>query len=130
MPFPKNIGLMAALPQAVIQSFAKEAKRILRPGGTVSFIDNNPQYVLGFACPALHRSVSSSNAGLFLICCACSSETMQSLPPVLFTLMKSTEPWSDQYYAFDLEAAMREEGFKEVLTVPTDHRHRTVLGIA
>jgi hypothetical protein len=43
--------------------------------------------------------------------------------------MKSTEPWSDEYYSFDLEAAMQEAGFKEVITTEADHRHRVVLGI-
>ena len=54
---------------------------------------------------------------------------MQNLPPALFTLMKSTEPWSDEYYAFDLEGAMREGGFAHVETAEADHRHRAVLGL-
>ena len=53
---------------------------------------------------------------------------IQNLPPVLFTLMKSTEPWSDEYYAFDVEACMEAAGFAGVRTVATDPRHRTVLG--
>ena len=44
--------------------------------------------------------------------------------------MKSTEPWSDEYYAFDLEGAMREGGFAAVETAEVDHRHRAVLGLA
>lgn len=58
----------------------------------------------------------------------CRSETIQKLPPVLFTLMKSTEPWSDEYYQLDVEALMRETGFKHVVTKESDHRHRAVLG--
>ena len=42
--------------------------------------------------------------------------------------MKSTEPWSDQYYAFDLEAEMRAQGLKGVVTMESDPRHRAVLG--
>ena len=57
------------------------------------------------------------------------SKTLQSLPPVLFTLMKSTEPWSDEYYAMDLEGAMHEAGFAHVETAEADHRHRAVLGL-
>lgn len=60
----------------------------------------------------------------------CRSKTIQNLPPVLFTLMKSTEPWSDEYYSFDLEAALREGGFSQVITTEADHRHRTVFGIS
>ena len=56
------------------------------------------------------------------------SAVIQNLPPPIFTLMKSTEPWSDEYYAFDLEQAMRDAGFVDVITVETDPRHRTVLG--
>lgn len=88
-------------PQQAIRDFVAEARRITRPGGVCAFVDNNPR-----------------------------SETIQKLPAPIFTLMKSTEPWSDEYYSFDLEAAMREAGFKEVVTVETDHRHRAVMGIA
>lgn len=31
------------------------------------------------------------------------SKVIQNLPPVIFTLMKSTEPHSDVYYTFDVE---------------------------
>jgi hypothetical protein len=61
---------------------------------------------------------------------ACRSPTIQNLPPALFTLMKSTEPWSDQYYAFDIPGTLREEGFREVVSVEPNHRHRAVMGIA
>lgn len=44
--------------------------------------------------------------------------------------MKSTEPWSDLYYAMDVEAAMRDAGFVHVETREADHRHRAVLGLA
>ena len=59
----------------------------------------------------------------------CRSKTIQSLPPYLFTLMKSTEPWSDEYYQMDVEEAVRQAGFKHVVTQESDHRHRAVLGI-
>jgi len=52
----------------------------------------------------------------------------QELSPVLFTLMKSTEPFLDEYYLLDLEDAMRKAGFMHVETVLTDPRHRTVTG--
>ena len=35
--------------------------------------------------------------------CGCRSKVIQNLPPVIFTLMKSTEPHSDVYYTFDVE---------------------------
>jgi hypothetical protein len=48
----------------------------------------------------------------------------------LFTLMKSTEPWSDLYYQMDVEGAMRDLSFAHVETREADHRHRAVLGLA
>lgn len=51
---------------------------------------------------------------------------VQELPPVLFTLMKSTEPFLDEYYLTDLERVIKETGFANVQTVLTDPRHRTV----
>ena len=59
----------------------------------------------------------------------CRSKTIQNLPPVIFTLMKSTEPWSDEYYQMDVEEAMRQAGFKHVVTEESDHRHRAVMGL-
>jgi hypothetical protein len=42
--------------------------------------------------------------------------------------MKSTEPWSDDYYTFDVEAAMQAVKFEYIVTVASDPRHRTILG--
>lgn len=87
------------LPRYATTAIFKEAFRLLRSGGHLAIVDNNPQ-----------------------------SPVIQNLPPVLFTLMKSTEPWSDDYYTFDLEAAMAAIGFDPIITVPSDPRHRTILG--
>ncbi|MEA5451855.1 class I SAM-dependent methyltransferase [Leptolyngbya sp. CCNP1308] len=86
------------LPRTATQAIFAEALRVLRPGGALAIVDNNPK-----------------------------SPVIQALPPVLFTLMKSTEPWSDDYYTFDLEAALVEAGFEPSITVPSDPRHRTLV---
>ncbi|WOD39545.1 class I SAM-dependent methyltransferase [Nodosilinea sp. E11] len=86
------------LPRAATQAIFAEALRVLRPGGALAIVDNNPQ-----------------------------SPVIQALPPVLFTLMKSTEPWSDDYYTFDLEAALQAAGFESLVIVPSDPRHRTLV---
>lgn len=87
------------LPGWATAAIFREAWRLLRAGGHLAIVDNNPQ-----------------------------SLVIQNLPPVLFTLMKSTEPWSDDYYTFNLEAAMQSAGFEQVTTVASDPRHRTIVG--
>ena len=83
--------------QATVKIF-QEVLRILKPGGVMAIVDNNP-----------------------------ASPIIQNLPPVLFTLMKSTEPWSDDYYTFDVEAAIEQVGFNYQTTVASDPRHRTII---
>ncbi|NEQ54087.1 MAG: class I SAM-dependent methyltransferase [Leptolyngbya sp. SIO3F4] len=87
------------LPRQSTQAIFKEVQRLLRPDGCLAIVDNNPQ-----------------------------SPVIQNLPPVLFTLMKSTEPWSDDYYTFDVETALEESGFEHLATVASDPRHRTLVG--
>ena len=54
---------------------------------------------------------------------------IQNLPPALFTLMKSTEPHSNEYYTIDIEGMLRECGFERSKEMKnTDPSHRTVLG--
>ena len=86
------------LPAEPTTNIIMEIHRILKSKGVVAIIDNDPQ-----------------------------SPVIQNLPPALFTLMKSTEPWSDQYYVFDLEESLRAAGFINVRTVASDPRHRTVM---
>jgi len=87
------------LPRHITKAIFNEAYRLLRPNGSLAIVDNNPQ-----------------------------SAVIQNLPPVLFTLMKSTEPWSDDYYTFNVESALEESGFEQVVTVESDPRHRTLVG--
>jgi SAM-dependent methyltransferase len=86
------------LPQEATRSIAEEAMRLLRPGGALAIVDNNPK-----------------------------SPVIQSLPPVLFTLMKSTEPWTDEYYPLDVEALLTSVGFDVSPTIASDPRHRAIV---
>jgi ubiquinone/menaquinone biosynthesis C-methylase UbiE len=90
--------LIHELPREASMAMFQEALRLLRWGGCLAIVDNNPQ-----------------------------SPAIQNLPPVLFTLMKSTEPWSDDYYTFDVEAALTQVGFDAPVTVASDPRHRTIV---
>jgi ubiquinone/menaquinone biosynthesis C-methylase UbiE len=88
------------LPHTASKAIFKEAFRLLRNGGAIALVDNNPK-----------------------------SPVIQNLPPVLFTLMKSTEPWSDEYYTFNMEEELQKVGFKTPVTVESDLRHRTIVAI-
>ena len=106
LPFPDasfdlvaSVFVMHELRPHAIDAIVTEAARALRPGGVLAFADNDPR-----------------------------SATIQNLPPAIFTLMKSTEPWSDEYYCHDVEASFRAAGLTAVRTVAADHRHRVVLG--
>lgn len=88
------------LPRQATTEILQEIWRILKPGGVMGIVDNNP-----------------------------ASPVIQNLPPVLFTLMKSTEPWSDDYYTFDVEAAIQAVGFSYQTTVASDPRHRAIIAL-
>jgi ubiquinone/menaquinone biosynthesis C-methylase UbiE len=84
-------------PQQATADFIAEASRRLKPNGVLMIVDNNPK-----------------------------SKTIQGLPPALAILMKSTEPWSDEYYSMNVEATMEQFGFGNVTTTEIDHRHRCI----
>lgn len=86
-------------PEKATAALMREAHRILKPGGTFVMTDNNPQ-----------------------------SPVIQNLPPALFTLMKSTEPHSNEYYTIDVQQMLQDAGFEHVHQEQTDPRHRTVCG--
>ncbi|XP_050205201.1 uncharacterized protein LOC126655201 isoform X2 [Mercurialis annua] len=88
-------------PERAIVGLIKEASRLLKPGGTIALTDIAPK-----------------------------SKILQELSPVLFTLLKSTEPFLDEYYLTDLEGRLKEAGFLHIQSLLTDPRHRTVTATA
>jgi ubiquinone/menaquinone biosynthesis C-methylase UbiE len=86
------------LPQAPTRQIFAEALRLLRPGGHLAIMDMNPQ-----------------------------SEIYKKMPPYILTLLKSTEPYLDEYFALDIEQALIEAGFQTPTITSNSPRHRTVI---
>ncbi|MGB3533758.1 MAG: class I SAM-dependent methyltransferase [Microcoleaceae cyanobacterium] len=86
------------LPQAATREIFQEARRILRPGGHIAIMDMNPQ-----------------------------SEVMKRIPPYILTLLKSTEPFLDQYFSLDLEQTLKQTGFNTPTVTINSPRHRTII---
>jgi ubiquinone/menaquinone biosynthesis C-methylase UbiE len=88
------------LPASAIRAVCQEAHRVLQSGGVLSLNDMDP-----------------------------TSDVIQNLSPVLFTLMKSTEPYLDEYFALDMEPMLRDIGFATVTITRTSPRHRAIVAI-
>lgn len=86
------------LPQTAATAILQEARRLLRPGGHLAIMDMNPQ-----------------------------SEIYAKMPPYILTLLKSTEPYLDEYFALDLKQAIYDAGFDYPTITSNTPRHRTVI---
>jgi len=51
---------------------------------------------------------------------------LQRLPAAVATLLKSTEPYIEQYFALDMPAALEKAGFQELKISACDPRHRVI----
>jgi ubiquinone/menaquinone biosynthesis C-methylase UbiE len=89
------------LPQEVAQQILREVRRLLRPGGYFTLMDMNPK-----------------------------SEAYAKMPPYILTLLKSTEPYMDEYFALDIEQELVKAGFDSPTITPNSPRHRTVVAQA
>ena len=86
------------LPQSATRQIFAEARRILRPNGHLGIKCSNPQ-----------------------------SEVYHKMPPYVFTLLKSTEPYLDEYFTLDIKQALIDAGFQTPTITPSSPRHRTVV---
>lgn len=86
------------LPTTAAQAIIKEANRLLRPGGYLAIMDMNPQ-----------------------------SEVYKRMPPYILTLLKSTEPYLDQYFALDMGQVFTMAGFTNPSISVNSPRHRTIV---
>lgn len=86
------------LPAKVSHQIIQEARRLLRPGGYFAIMDMNPQ-----------------------------SEIYAKMPPYILTLLKSTEPYLDQYFSLNIEQAFLNAGFEKPTITINSPRHRTII---
>jgi SAM-dependent methyltransferase len=90
--------LFHELPSDAARSIFPEARRLLRPGGYLTLMDMNPR-----------------------------SAVYGKMPPYILTLLKSTEPYIDEYFSLDIEAAIAAAGFTLIEVTENTVRHRTVI---
>jgi len=86
------------LPQSATHQIFAEARRILRPGGHLAIMDMNPK-----------------------------SEIYKKMPTYILTLLKSTEPYLDEYFSLDIEQALIGAGFQAPTITSNSPRHRTII---
>lgn len=89
------------LPQSATRQIFREARRLLRPNGYLGIMDMNPK-----------------------------SQAYATMPPYILTLLKSTEPYLDEYFTLDIERALIEEGFDAPTITSNSPRHRTIIAKA
>jgi ubiquinone/menaquinone biosynthesis C-methylase UbiE len=86
------------LPQSATRAILREARRLLRPTGHLGIMEMNPR-----------------------------SEVFAKMPPYVLTLLKSTEPYLDEYFSLDLAWEIVEAGFNAPRIECNSPRHRTVI---
>jgi ubiquinone/menaquinone biosynthesis C-methylase UbiE len=86
------------LPQDAPRAVLAEAFRLLRPDGVIALVDQDPQ-----------------------------SAVIRRLPAPIATLLKSTEPYLEDYFRLDLPAALERAGFRAVRREACDPRHRVLV---
>ncbi len=85
------------LPQDATRAVLKEAARLLKPGGVLMMVDQDP-----------------------------ASSVLQHLPAAVATLLKSTEPYIEDYFRLDMSATLRQAGFRDLRIEACDPRHRVI----
>ncbi len=86
------------LPQLATFKVLKEMYRLLRPGGCFAMMDIAPQ-----------------------------AEFYQRIPAYVLTILKSTEPYLEEYFKLDIQQALRDNGFQQIKIMTHSKRYRAVL---
>ena len=89
------------MPSAETHQLLAEMRRVLKPGAFLSIMDMNPK-----------------------------ASIYSTMPPYILTLLKSTEPFLDEYFSLDLEQAIYDAGFTRPEVTCNSPRHRTVIAQA
>ncbi|MDX2097449.1 MAG: class I SAM-dependent methyltransferase [Leptolyngbyaceae cyanobacterium bins.59] len=90
--------LFHELPQTAAIAILREARRLLRPDGHLAIMDMNPQ-----------------------------SQVYAKMPPYILTLLKSTEPYLDEYFQLDVTQEFIQAGFQAPTITCNTHRHRAIV---
>ncbi len=85
------------LPQNATREVCAEAARLLKPGGVLLMVDQDP-----------------------------ASSVLQRLPAAVATLLKSTEPYIEDYFGLDMGATLLQAGFRDLRITACDPRHRVI----
>ncbi|MDC0833811.1 class I SAM-dependent methyltransferase [Geitlerinema sp. CS-897] len=86
------------LPISASRDIFREAYRLLRSGGHIAVMEMNPK-----------------------------SEVFAQFPPYVMALLKSTEPYLDEYFALDIDCELTQIGFETPTTDINSPRHKTVI---
>ncbi len=101
---PESFDLVSAcllfheLPKAASCQILQESYRLLQPGGYLAIMDMNPH-----------------------------SDIYKKMPAYILTLLKSTEPYLDEYFSLDLEDAIIDAGFTKPSVTCNTPRHRILI---
>ncbi|MGI0482279.1 class I SAM-dependent methyltransferase [Geminocystis sp. CENA526] len=86
------------LPQSAAENIISHSYKLLKKGGFFAIMDMNPQ-----------------------------SENYKKMPRYVFTLLKSTEPYLDQYFSLDMDSVFTKCGFSTPKIVSISPRHRAII---
>lgn len=86
------------LPQSAAKNIISSASKLVKKGGYFAIMDMNPQ-----------------------------SDNYQKMPRYVLTLLKSTEPYLDEYFTLDISSVFVKFGFSTPKIISISSRHRAII---